>query len=69
MSKRFNPVAWRAKNKPKPITPRQRVWVLIRAPLTPWIRERTIQSLLNDPQTREETIVQLNLRRELAAVN
>jgi hypothetical protein len=69
MSKHFNPVAWRAKNKPKPITAQQRVWALIRAPLTPWIREQTIQSLMADPETREETIVQLNLRRELAETN
>lgn len=51
-------------------TPEQRVRGLLACGFwTAWIREQTIQSLLDDPETREATIVQLNLRRDLAAVN
>lgn len=45
----------------RPLSPRVRVWALLRFPFTPWIREATIGSLLADPATREITIEQLGL--------
>lgn len=45
----------------RPLSPRLRVWGLLRFPFSPAVREHTIKCLLADPATREETIQQLGL--------